>query len=248
MHQVDTSTSSVPAPMVIECDGPVGIAGQYVTIYLPDVDGSTQRELQLQEVEVRGFLLRPPSPPSPPLPPPSPPLAPLPTLQAGQHYVFPGTDTLQAAADAAAEGDELILLDGTYTATAGQRSILRFPRCLRSIRALNVGNAILDGQNIIGPVVVMAGSNTGGNLCGDWNSAFQKIVLTGLRITRSAAQGIVMSSHTSCWLEVRNCIIHDNLGGGVDFAVSSRGPLISVITSGGIEEWVAEDKHHFCIR
>ena len=24
--------------------------------------------------------------------------------------------------------------------------------------------------------------------------------------------------------------------------------LIIVITSGGIEEWVAEDKHHFCIR
>ena len=26
------------------------------------------------------------------------------------------------------------------------------------------------------------------------------------------------------------------------------GTALCVITSGGIEEWVAEDKHHFCIR
>ena len=44
-------------------------------------------------------------------------------------------------------------------------------------------------------------------------------------------------------LSQRQNVIHTVMW-GLEAAARSQ----FVITSGGIEEWVAEDKHHFCIR
>ena len=66
--------------------------------------------------------------------------------------VSPGADTLQAAVNAANPGDELVLADGTYTASGGSQVLLidsTTPTGL-TIRAANPGQAVLDAQGVSG--------------------------------------------------------------------------------------------------
>ena len=92
-------------------------------------------------------------PPSPPSPPPPPPLAP------GQ-LVLPGAGTLQAALNAASAGDELVLADGTYTGvgTSDRGDNMLYINKDITIRALNSGQAVLDGQNARRVIYIRSGT------------------------------------------------------------------------------------------
>ena len=82
--------------------------------------------------------------------------------------VQPGAGTLQAAHDAANAGDELVLADGTYTSSGGY--VLQITKSI-TIRALNPGMAVLDGQNARRVVYITSGT----------------VVLEGLDITGGSA-------------------------------------------------------------
>ena len=60
-------------------------------------------------------------------------------------YVSPGAGTLQAAFDAAAAGDELVLAGGTYTGSGSQ--VLKINKHI-TIRAANAQQVILDGEDV----------------------------------------------------------------------------------------------------
>ena len=81
--------------------------------------------------------------------------------------VTPGSNTLQAAVDAASDGDVLVLANGTYTGT-GLDSVVSIRRKDVVIRALHPGQAVLDGEKIHSVVYISSGM----------------VVLWGLRITR----------------------------------------------------------------
>lgn len=85
--------------------------------------------------------------------------------------VAAGAGTLQAALNAASDGDELVLADGKYTGSGGQ--VLSIGKSI-TIRALNAGQAILDGENARTVVYISSGT----------------VVLSGLHITK-------VSLHTS---------------------------------------------------
>ena len=78
---------------------------------------------------------------------------------------------MQAALDAASAGDELQLADGNYTGSGS--SMLRIGKNV-TIRALNPGQAILDGENA--RTVILIGNGV--------------VVLSGLRITRGSASAV----------------------------------------------------------
>ena len=117
----------------------------------------------------------PPSPPHPPQTPPTPPtpltpptLPPLPPFAPGQALVLPGRGTLQAALDEAAPGDELVLAEGSYTGSgASNNAVLAIHKGI-TIRALNPGQVVLDGENIRRVILV----------------ASEMVVLKGLKITK----------------------------------------------------------------
>jgi hypothetical protein len=58
--------------------------------------------------------------------------------------VQPGVGTLYRALNNARAGDTLVLADGTYTGSGG--SVVWITKSI-TIRALNVGQAVLDGEN-----------------------------------------------------------------------------------------------------
>lgn len=103
-------------------------------------------------------------------PAPAPP-APAPPHPAGTLFVQPGSGTLQAAYYAAPWGGVLILADGTYT--AGGHNVLQIGKAI-TIRALNPGSAILDGEGER-PVILISGGD---------------VVLEGLLIVRGSGGGI----------------------------------------------------------
>ena len=76
----------------------------------------------------------------------------MPPLVPGQTLVHPGVGTLQAAANAANDGDVLVLADGVYTGQG--ENVLEVSKSI-TIRALNPHRALLDGQNTRRVVVVM---------------------------------------------------------------------------------------------
>ena len=59
--------------------------------------------------------------------------------------VAPGEDALQVAHDAASPGDELVLDNGVFTSSSGA-SVLNITKSI-TIRALNPGQAVVDGEN-----------------------------------------------------------------------------------------------------
>ena len=70
-------------------------------------------------------------------------------MVAGVRAVQPGVGTLQAALNAASAGDELVLADGTYTGSGTTQSganMLHINKAI-TVRALNFGQAVLNGQN-----------------------------------------------------------------------------------------------------
>ena len=75
-------------------------------------------------------------------------------------HVQPGTNTLQAALNGANAGDELILADGIYTGDGtsgdGISTVLDISKSV-TIRALNVGGVVLDGQNARRVISISAG-------------------------------------------------------------------------------------------
>ena len=79
--------------------------------------------------------------------------------------VEPGNGTLQAAYEAASAGDELVLRDGNYTGIG--HCVLEIAKNI-TVRAQNVGMAILDGENARGVVQISSGA----------------VVLEGLVITK----------------------------------------------------------------
>ena len=144
---------------------------------------------------------RPPSPPplpplppippsSPPMQPPSsppsaPPLPPLPPFAPGQALVLPGRGTLRAALDEAAAGGELVLADGSYTGSGdSSNDVLTISKDI-TIRALNPGQAVLDGENFRRVIYITSGM----------------VVLNGLKITKGYVADYVVSSHSTIELE-----------------------------------------------
>ena len=82
--------------------------------------------------------------------------------------VQPGAGTLQAALNGASAGDELVLADGLYTGNG--INVLDVNKSIM-IRALNAGQAVLDGQNARRVVNITTGN----------------VTLQGLNITRGAS-------------------------------------------------------------
>ena len=78
-------------------------------------------------------------------------------------HVVPGEDALQVAHDTASPGDLLVLDDGVFTSSSGA-SVLSITKSI-TIRALNPGQAVVDGENarrgihITSGVVVLHGLN-----------------------------------------------------------------------------------------
>ena len=149
-------------------------------------------------------LLPPPaSPPPPPSPPPIPPMPPSPPFAPNVHFVYPGVDTLYDAINNAQSEDVLLLQDGNYTRDDGATSTHAF-YIYRSvtIRAVNPGRVVLDGQRRRGVVYVSA--RTLGTAI--------RVHLEGLRITggstdASDGAGLVMYSGVA---NVQSCVFDDN--------------------------------------
>ena len=112
------------------------------------------------------------------------------------HFVEPGLGTLQAALDAAFNGDQLVLIDGVYT--GGGLAVLEVGNRNVTIRAQKVGQAILHGHNVRPVICITAGmvvldgliitngtaSERGGGLS---ISGSADVILTSCRITSNAA-------------------------------------------------------------
>ena len=124
--------------------------------------------------------------------------------------VQPGAGTLQAALNAASDGDELVLADGTYTSSG--TNVLEVGKSV-TIRALHARGAILDGENARRVVSITSGT----------------VVLEGLDIARGSASsgGGVAISGSSTTVTFTTCNIYQNRnpdvtcgrfshGGGVD--------------------------------
>jgi hypothetical protein len=90
-----------------------------------------------------------------------------------QINVQPGSGTLQAALDGASDGDELVLANGTYTAS-GSNSLLTVNKSV-TIRALHARGAVLEEQNARRRVSITSGT----------------VVLEGLDITGWHPRGTV---------------------------------------------------------
>ena len=93
----------------------------------------------------------------------------------GYHFARPG-DNLQTVLDAANAGDEIVLADGTYTGagtSAGGSNMLHIDKDI-TIRALNAGQAVLDGQSARRVLFIASGT----------------VVLNGLNITRGSAGSV----------------------------------------------------------
>ena len=85
----------------------------------------------------------------------------------------PALECMQAAHDAASEGDQLVLTDGTYLASSSTRDLCSSELCGSfatgyyavlelskgiNIRALNPGQAVLDGQDARRVLYVASGT------------------------------------------------------------------------------------------
>ena len=89
--------------------------------------------------------------------------------------VQPGAGTLQTALSGASAGDELVLADGSYTGSG--TNVLDVDKSI-TIRALNAGQAVLDGENARRVVYITTGH----------------VAVQGLNITRGSVTGSV-STH-----------------------------------------------------
>ena len=91
------------------------------------------------------------------------------------HNVAPGSGTLQAALNASSAGDELVLADGTYTGSGS--NVLEIGMNI-TIRALNPGQAVLDGENARRVIYITSGT----------------IALNGLNITKGSVSSVSVCS------------------------------------------------------
>ena len=78
------------------------------------------------------------------------------TRRLEQIHLWPSAK-LQTAVDNANAGDELILRDGTYTGGGTGSNLLYINKDI-TIRALNPGQAVLDGQNMRRVIYVAGGT------------------------------------------------------------------------------------------
>ena len=108
--------------------------------------------------------------------------------------VVPAPDALQIAHDAASPGDVLVLNDGVFTSSSGA-SVLSITKSI-TIRALNPGQAVVDGEDarrgihITSGVVVLHGLNvTKGSATSTngWNGGGIFIEGSGTDVTITAA-------------------------------------------------------------
>ena len=125
--------------------------------------------------------------------------------------VVPGSGTLQAAHDAAAAGDTLVLADGTYTGSANE--VLQISKNI-TLRAQNPGLALIDGERTRRGLVI----STGG-----------EIVLEFLNITRGYkgsagfhGGGIFVSANAN--VHLTSCSIH-NCQAGAHYSASYGGGI-----------------------
>ena len=82
---------------------------------------------------------------------------------------------MQAALNAAWSGDELLLADGTYTGSG--TAVLEMSKNI-TVRAMNAGQAILDGEGSRRVINIQGGT----------------ILLDGLNITRGLEVGVQVSA------------------------------------------------------
>ena len=119
--------------------------------------------------------------------------------QLAEITVPPGEDTLTTAYNAASPGDTLILLDGTFTCSAGcdSASFMLMVSKKITIRAQNARQAVLDGGDTRGHIGVAPATT---------------VVLEGLVFTngRGSNSAVVSSGH----LTVDNCKFFRNNGTG----------------------------------
>ena len=85
--------------------------------------------------------------------------------------VQPGAGTLQTALNGASAGDELVLADGSYTGSG--TNVLEVDKSI-TIRALNAGQAVLDGENARRVVSITTGP----------------VAVQGLNITRGSSGSV----------------------------------------------------------
>ena len=107
--------------------------------------------------------------------------------------VSPGVGTLQDALNDASVGDELVLANGTYTGSGDH--VLEIDKDV-TIRALNPGQAVLDGGNARGVIYITSGT----------------VALNGLNITKgsvsSCSRNLNWSAHHIALLELP-CLVSD---------------------------------------
>ena len=109
-------------------------------------------------------------------------------------------DNLQAALDSANAGDVLVLNDGTYRGSGSAWDVVLSIGKDITIRALNLGQAVLDGQNVQPVISCMSATAT-----------FDGVVITrGYTIENGGGIGIDMM----CVLTINNCNITHNYAGG----------------------------------
>ena len=92
--------------------------------------------------------------------------------------VVPAPDALQIAHDAASPGDVLVLNDGVFTSSSGA-SVLSITKSI-TIRALNPGQAVVDGENARRGIHITSGV----------------VVLHGLNVTKGSTSGNVIYAHS----------------------------------------------------
>jgi hypothetical protein len=94
--------------------------------------------------------------------------------------VQPGMNTPRRALNTANDGEKLVLADGIYTGSYG--SVVCIAKSI-TIRALNVGQAVLDGENARRVIFIAAGT----------------VHLHGLQITRGYAEGVSACFEYGAW-------------------------------------------------
>ena len=114
--------------------------------------------------------------------------------------VQPGVNTLQDAYEAASAGDTLVLDDGVYKSTNCQ--VLRIKRKAITVRALNAGQAVIDGENMRRGLRIDAENNTMNS------AAMVPVVIEGLNVT----QGLADENTATCSDNTESS--SDSSGGG----------------------------------
>ena len=129
-----------------------------------------------------------------------------------EHQVAPGDDTLQAALDAASDGDRLVLGDGKYTRRSGD-NVLEIRKNI-TIWSQTAGKAILDGEDVRRVIHISSGTV---NLMG--------LVITKGRTANGRGGGVRITGGV---VSLNNCEMHTNTGSNRGGALRITGGKVTL--------------------